>query len=106
RPDPVTLHWRCIRALRHTMEAVAEWLPEATVIQTPAAFASHSLESRPGWFLIAAEAFYDPHSGDDLPCDWTTTSDSLAALLAHKLAAERLVLLKACELTQQIDLAA
>lgn len=103
--DQETLHWQCIRVLRHTLEIVAAWLPAATVIDSPAAFARHSGSRQPGWYLVAAEAFYHPESGDDLPCDWTTTSDSLAALLARKLAAEQLVLLKSCELPPALDLA-
>ncbi len=106
RLDPVDMHWRCVRVLRHTLEVVAAWLPEAVVIDTPATFARHCHQRQAGWFLIVPEAFYHPDSGDDLPCDWTTTSDSIAALLARKLAAEQLVLLKSCELPQPLDLAA
>jgi len=104
RLDAASLHWQCVRLLRHTLEIVAAWLPEAVVIDSPAAFEQHRDQRRAGWFLIAPEAFYHPASGDDLPCDWTTTSDSIAALLAIKLAAEQLVLLKSCELPQTLDL--
>lgn len=102
--DSVALHWQCIRVLRHTLEIVTAWLPDAVVIDSPAAFARHVESRQPGLFLITVEAFYHPGSGDDLPCDWTTTSDSIAALLARKLAAERLVLLKSCKLPESLDL--
>jgi 5-(aminomethyl)-3-furanmethanol phosphate kinase len=104
--DPVAMHWRCVRALRLTLEVVAAWIPEAVVIDTRAAFARHARWHRSGWFLIAPEAFYFPGGGDPLPCDWTTSSDSIAALLARRLGAGRLVLLKSCELPERLDLSA
>jgi 5-(aminomethyl)-3-furanmethanol phosphate kinase len=105
RCESAAMHWRCVRALRFTTELVAEWLSEAIVISTTEAFALHRQTWRPGWFLIVPEAFYHSEGDDELPCDWTTTSDSIAALLAHKLMADRLVLLKSCRIERPLDLA-
>lgn len=48
----------------------------------------------PVWLPVAPVA-----TARDIPASWSVTSDSLAAWLAQKLAAERLVLVKAAELT-------
>ncbi len=48
----------------------------------------------PVWLPVAPVA-----TAQDIPASWSVTSDSLAAWLARKLAAERLVLVKAAELT-------
>jgi 5-(aminomethyl)-3-furanmethanol phosphate kinase len=102
--DAAAMHWQCVHALRVTMQVVAQWLPEVSVIGSPAAFAKHCWQRPAGVFLIAPDAFYHPSSGDSLPCNWTTTSDSIAALLAQRLSAERLVLLKSCEIVDPHDL--
>lgn len=106
RSDPAAMHWLCVRALRHTMQLVGQWLPELTRIESVEAFAEHRLQRPAGRFLIAPGAFYHEASGNCLPCDWTTTSDSIAALLARKIAANRLVLLKSCAINDAADLVA
>ena len=41
------------------------------------------------------------HNGDDIPARWDVTSDSLSAWLARRMSAERLVLVKACDIPAQ-----
>jgi aspartokinase-like uncharacterized kinase len=103
--DPVLTHWRCVRMLRHTAELVAEWLPAATLIETRQQFESYRLDQPAGIHVVPPDTFYHPDSGDRLPCDWTTTSDSIAGLLARKLRAGSLVLWKSCPLPDGLDLA-
>lgn len=103
--DPVDLHWRCVAALRHTSEIFASLIPNCTVIDSADAFRSHhNSPTAVGNFVIVPGAFYNRDSGDELPCDWTTTSDSIAALLAVKLNAEQLILLKSCDIPQGMSL--
>jgi aspartokinase-like uncharacterized kinase len=103
--DPVLLHWQCVAALRHTGEILAELIPGSVVIDSEAAFKSHCRSAiAVGNFVIIPDTFYHRNSGDCLPCDWQTTSDSIAALLANKIDAEKLVLLKSCDIPQCIDL--
>lgn len=106
QPDPVHTHWRCVRMLRHTAELVAEWLPAATLIETRQQFETYRLEQPAGIHVVPPDTFYHPDSDDRLPCDWTTTSDSIAGLLVRKLRARNLVLWKSCPLPEGLDLAA
>lgn len=96
RCDPVELHWLCVRMMRHTIELVAPWLPEATLLPRSTDWEACVKEARQGCFLVPPDLFYSPASGDSLPCDWTTTSDSIAALLASRLGTRNLILLKSC----------
>jgi len=102
--NPVSLHWMCVNSLRQTSQFVAALMGNVKVIETEAAFKDHCQQRPAGRYLIVPDTFYHPASGDDLPCDWTTTSDSMAALLAKKLGDSRLVLLKSCEITASLDL--
>jgi 5-(aminomethyl)-3-furanmethanol phosphate kinase len=108
--DAVEMHWRCVRALRHTAEIVAGWMPDAVWIDNSASYAAHVRDWRSGdrhlggLFVIAVDAFYGPHSDVPLPCDWSTTSDSIAAWLAIQMEASRLVLVKSCAIPEASDL--
>jgi len=104
--DPVALHWMCVDSLRQTSQFVAALMGDTTLIEAPDAFTEHCQQRPTGRYLIVPNAFYHSASGDHLPCDWTTTSDSIAALLAIKLGAVRLVLLKSCEISAELDLLA
>jgi 5-(aminomethyl)-3-furanmethanol phosphate kinase len=102
--DPIAMHWRCIRALRHTYELVAEWLPNSHKVETAADFENHLTNDHVGGvFLIAIDSFYTPSDGGILPQDWSTTSDSIAALLATKLSIKSLWLLKSCEVRPHLS---
>lgn len=103
--DPVSLHWQCVAALRHTAEILAELISGSAIINSEAAFDSHRRSATAvGRFVIIPEVFFHRNSGDCLPCDWRTTSDSIAALLANKIDANQLVLLKSCDIPKNIDL--
>jgi len=94
--NPRDMHWRCTRALGLTFELACEWFPLATRIETQAAFDSHCQCRLPGHYLIAIDSFYSFDDAASLPQDWTTTSDSISALLATKLGIEQLALVKSC----------
>jgi len=94
--NPCEMHWRCISALGLTFDLACEWFPQATRIETPEAFEAHRRCRLAGHYLIAIDSFYSRSDADVLPQDWTTTTDSISALLATKLGIARLALLKSC----------
>ena len=102
----VDLHWRCIRALDATYEIAAELLPEfdrigSTDLVQAIVGSQPKIDAwRIGWVRIAA--FYSHATLADVPLEaqpaigWSTTSDSLALFLAHRIGARRCVLFKSC----------
>jgi aspartokinase-like uncharacterized kinase len=101
--DPVELHWQCVAALRQTNQLVSRLIPDCIVIGDRESYNRHRISYTPGRFVIIPDTFYHRTSGDDLPCDWTTTADSIAGLLFKKLNADRLLIFKSCAIPAGID---
>lgn len=103
--DPAAVHWRCVDLLRATFETVTEWFPGWAVIASDAQFHQQLRDgfARDRPTLVSVSAFYRRDSAAGLPEDWRTTTDAIAAFLAHQVDADELVLLKSCEVDASAD---
>lgn len=102
--DTAAMHWRCVRLLRATFQIAAELLPSWQQIVTTREFAQHfGRGDVRGNFLLAVDAFYHPQGELQLPENWDTTTDTIAAALAQRTRATELVLLKSCSVAKQQD---
>ncbi len=95
-------HWLCVELLDQTAQVLAQLLPECELLATAdglEAWLARQTDPAVGGTLNAAivspRAFYSPATSSQLlPENWQITSDSISALLAQRVAAEELVLLK------------
>jgi len=91
--DPVAMHWLCVRAMSLTAEFAGSLLADARIAHT---IRDLRLRVEGGVQILDVEAFLraDQQRHDPLPCDWSVTSDSIAARVAQALEAHELALLK------------
>lgn len=97
---PEFIHWFCVDLLAKTSELVLNLLPEFSLVDSQSTLErlSQDAQRTPGDFIVPPQLFYDRHISDcSLPQNWQTTTDSIAALLAKKVGAYNLTLLKSCE---------
>lgn len=97
--DPSSTHWRCVELLRATFEMVSELFPRWDRIES---LTEDGLAGPyPSSAVVLPSCFYHRQSnnhplGAVIPEDWRTTTDTIAAILAHQINADELVLLKSC----------
>jgi aspartokinase-like uncharacterized kinase len=89
-PGPRAAHWMAILAMDQYAHLLAGLLPAARLATGPDEIASAQDEGR----LAVLAPFRWLRAADPLPNGWHVTSDSIAAWVAARLAARRLVLLK------------
>lgn len=99
--DPADMHWMCVDLLETTYWLLAACFdcPRITTAEAIAHAEQHGFAADTPT-LVSVSSFYSRQQdavGIDIPCDWRTTSDTIAALLAHRVGAEELVLLKSCD---------
>jgi aspartokinase-like uncharacterized kinase len=100
-------HWLCVNLLSITARMLAAVLSDAELIESydrlQHVLSSHQQhrDSAPATVIFTPEDFLrrsEPHVlGQPLPHNWTVTTDSIAARLAHAVGADELVLLKSAD---------
>lgn len=107
--DPEKAHWLCVRLMDTSARMMSLLLPEAVFIdryEELQQLLESTASERP--LLFSAEEFLQRHEsrarGARLPNDWCTTSDSIAARVAHSVQARELVLLKSADPPTPLDL--
>lgn len=104
------LHWKCVELLDTTWEIACTSVPNAVPILTPSELNAASVNPMPAIYLVRVGCFYTEaiHAtlGEEVrpALNWNTTTDALAWLLAYTIGSEQLVLVKSCEVQQNISL--
>ena len=88
-PD-ATAHWMAVLAMDQSAHLLASRAPGCTIVRTPSEI-DHALSVGRLPVLAPAEWLW---ATDPLPHSWQVTSDSIAAWIAGRLGARRLVLVK------------
>jgi hypothetical protein len=83
-------HWMAVLGMDQYGLALAARIPDATLVDTPAAVAAAVAAGR----LPVLAPYRWLRAADPLPHSWEVTSDSIAAWVAGALAARRVVLIK------------
>jgi aspartokinase-like uncharacterized kinase len=88
--DDAAAHHMALLAMEQYAHVMKSLLPELALAASELEIAERSWQHRPIAWLPSAMVLAD----DEIPQDWEVTSDSLAAWLAGKIGADRLILVK------------
>jgi len=103
--DPVEIHWRCVELLETSLAVAREVMPLEGCIET--SWDRHGIadiDAQRQQLWLSVRSFYDRGAIKNLPSswqpklNWETTSDALAWLAGKCLKADRVVLMKQCNM--------
>jgi 5-(aminomethyl)-3-furanmethanol phosphate kinase len=86
-------HWMAVLAMDQYAQVIAEKLPRAVIVTEPRQIAD-ALSARPVAHIPVLAPYRWLRETDPLPHSWQVTSDSIAAWVAGRVGARRLVLVK------------
>ena len=102
--NPKLTHWICVDLLNASFAMAQHWFADWRTIETTQQFGD--LAAQQPWLsnvIIRCTSFYHQDQAGDLPMDWRTTTDSIAARLAMLTQANELILLKSCSVDEHLS---
>lgn len=108
--DEERLHWKCVELLDSTWEFACTIAPDAIPIRTESELHDALANSNEAIYLVRVPCFYTKSiqarlSPESRPAtNWDTTTDALAWLLATTIKAEQVLLVKSCEVKEDLPL--
>ena len=93
RPGDDAAHWMAVLAMDQYAHLIAAKLAGAVIVAGPGEIAN-AFDARPGGHVPVLAPYRWLRETDPLPHSWNVTSDSIAAWVAGRVGARRLVLVK------------
>lgn len=108
--DGERLHWKCVELLDTTWELACTIVPTAVPILTVSDLHTALANPVPSTYMVRVGCFYTEAIHSTLSeevrpaLNWNTTTDALAWLLAYTLGSDQLVIVKSCDIQENISL--
>ena len=108
--DGERLHWKCVELLDTSWELACTIVPTAVPILTASDLHAALANPVPATYIVRVGCFYTEAIHSTLSeevrpaLNWNTTTDALAWLLAYTIESDQLVIVKSCDIQENLSL--